>query len=86
MYVVIVYHLFTYGEFSYGTFRGVPLVECSHYLVLLVGKIFHPEEACFLFFIVWVVVGGGGGRITFLHFRPCWDHFFQVSRVVRCPA
>ena len=32
------------------TLRGVPLVECSHYLVLLVGKIFHPEEACFFIF------------------------------------
>ena len=29
--------------------RGVPLVECSHYLVLLVSKFFHPEEACFFF-------------------------------------
>ena len=64
----------------------VPLVECSHYLVLLVGKIFHPEEACFFFFIVRVGGGGGGGRITFLHFWPCWDHFFQISRVVRCLA
>ena len=64
------------------------MVECYHYLVLLVSKFFHPEEACFLNFycVGGVVVGWGGGRITFLHFGPCWDHFCRVYRAVRCGA
>ena len=39
------------------------MVECYHYLVLLVSKIFHPEEACFLNFYC---VGGwcGGGVVV----------------------
>ena len=37
--------------------------------------------------VVWVLWWWCGvGRITFWHFGPCWDHFFQVSRVVRCLA
>ena len=40
----------------------------------------------FTFFRVAVVWWWWGGRITFLHFGPCWDHFFQVFNVVRCLA
>ena len=63
--------LYSPKESSLQILRGVPLVECSHYLVLLVSKFFHPEEACFFFFCV----GGGGGGVvgvfTSWYFAPC---------------
>ena len=31
--------------------------------------------------VVVGLVGWGMGRITFLHFGPCWDQFFQVCIV-----
>ena len=59
------------------------MVECYHYLVLLVSKIFHPEEACFFFFycvgggvvVVWWC-GGGGGRIYLLVLWTMLGPFF----------
>ena len=41
--------LFPKGEFLKEPLRGVPLVECSHYLVLFVEKIVHPYEPWPLF-------------------------------------
>ena len=73
------------GEFL-RTLRGVPLVECFHYLVLLVGKFFPPEEACFFFFLLcgwWVVVGGGVGRTRILgrYYAQVWALWDQKQ----CP-